>query len=312
MEEMIMEYDYLQHHGILGQKWGVRRYQNPDGTLTAEGKKRLDVGKRATSVSQKSKREQDKWRRKAMRQHSGVETPKFTNTETLNPDEAYVKKKGETVNHLTIADKITPREGVLYVSATDEDQMLYKSVLAARIMKHCKTKTINSIDIELKEDLKAPSRKESISLFYDYYNDNKNQVDEYLRNRSKQIVKILEDDNEEKSVIKEWTNIRDRITTGSKSAIENYGYRIFNHDFTEKDILSNPVFKGYVDVLKTKGYNALIDDNDSKYNHMGAKVPIAILDPLGVIGNMTVEELHADSVYSRYMDWLEAEMRKTN
>ena len=29
---------YLYHHGIKGQKWGVRRYQNPDGTLTAEGK----------------------------------------------------------------------------------------------------------------------------------------------------------------------------------------------------------------------------------------------------------------------------------
>lgn len=31
---------YLEHHGIKGQKWGIRRYQNPDGTLTAEGKKR--------------------------------------------------------------------------------------------------------------------------------------------------------------------------------------------------------------------------------------------------------------------------------
>lgn len=32
----------LYHHGILGQKWGVRRYQNKDGTLTSAGKKRYD------------------------------------------------------------------------------------------------------------------------------------------------------------------------------------------------------------------------------------------------------------------------------
>ena len=30
----------LKHHGIKGQKWGVRRFQNKDGTLTAKGKKR--------------------------------------------------------------------------------------------------------------------------------------------------------------------------------------------------------------------------------------------------------------------------------
>lgn len=31
---------YLAHHGIKGMKWGIRRFQNPDGTLTAAGKKR--------------------------------------------------------------------------------------------------------------------------------------------------------------------------------------------------------------------------------------------------------------------------------
>lgn len=34
------QYGYLAHHGIKGQKWGIRRYQNADGSLTAQGKAR--------------------------------------------------------------------------------------------------------------------------------------------------------------------------------------------------------------------------------------------------------------------------------
>jgi hypothetical protein len=36
-----MDDNSLAHHGILGQKWGVRRFQNRDGSLTVAGKKRL-------------------------------------------------------------------------------------------------------------------------------------------------------------------------------------------------------------------------------------------------------------------------------
>ena len=34
----------LYHHGIKGMKWGVRRYQNLDGSLTTAGKKRYSDG----------------------------------------------------------------------------------------------------------------------------------------------------------------------------------------------------------------------------------------------------------------------------
>ena len=35
-----MDNNELYHYGVLGMKWGIRRYQNKDGTLTALGKKR--------------------------------------------------------------------------------------------------------------------------------------------------------------------------------------------------------------------------------------------------------------------------------
>lgn len=42
---MTYEYSqYLAHHGIKGQKWGQRRYQNLDGSLTQDGRERYGVG----------------------------------------------------------------------------------------------------------------------------------------------------------------------------------------------------------------------------------------------------------------------------
>ena len=38
------EYGSISHSGVLGMRWGIRRYQNPDGTLTEEGKRRYGVG----------------------------------------------------------------------------------------------------------------------------------------------------------------------------------------------------------------------------------------------------------------------------
>lgn len=54
--------DYLVHYGTKGQKWGIRRYQNPDGTLTPAGRERYykdrvkQLKKEYNEKTEKSKR----------------------------------------------------------------------------------------------------------------------------------------------------------------------------------------------------------------------------------------------------------------
>lgn len=92
--------DELYHHGILGMKWGVRRYQNKDGSLTSLGKKR----KRNESDDEK---EVNRLRKKKSYELSNAELKKINERRRLESE--YVRlhpntlKKGATIVATTAA-----------------------------------------------------------------------------------------------------------------------------------------------------------------------------------------------------------------
>ena len=51
MGEYVICNDELYHHGVKGMKWGVRRFQNADGSLTNEGKIRQKAIRRVRSAA---------------------------------------------------------------------------------------------------------------------------------------------------------------------------------------------------------------------------------------------------------------------
>lgn len=87
-----MEKYELYHHGILGMKWGVRRYQNADGTWTAAGKKRYgdSEGTNNDKESPKSSNKYDRAIAKNSKQRASILSAREKNRSRI---EARLNKK---------------------------------------------------------------------------------------------------------------------------------------------------------------------------------------------------------------------------
>ena len=84
--------DVLIHYGILGMKWGVRRYQNKDGSLTSAGKKRYSNNDDIKDAPQKNTEEPKK---KSVKDMSDEELRREVNRMQL--EQSYLRMTGQNI-----------------------------------------------------------------------------------------------------------------------------------------------------------------------------------------------------------------------
>ena len=83
--------DELQHHGIKGQKWGVRRFQNADGSLTTAGKQRASATKKRTHAKNRGTLTNAQLKQKIERLQLEKQLRELTNAE-VNSGRVYAQK----------------------------------------------------------------------------------------------------------------------------------------------------------------------------------------------------------------------------
>lgn len=140
-----MNSNELMHHGILGMHWGVRKYQNKDGSLTAAGRKRVDkldseyqrltgmkLNKKKPSTDVKKTESKPKSKSKSISEMTNEEIQEKINRITLEQNlKSLTPKKisaGKRFTETVMNDVITP-------AATDVGKQLARSMFADGVNK---------------------------------------------------------------------------------------------------------------------------------------------------------------------------------
>lgn len=135
----------LQHHGIIGQRWGVRRYQNPDGSWTAKGRERYgkDVNKLANKVESRT----------FLTEERSIPAGTKMYRTSINPNEN--------------------QNGTAYVTYLDPERNLYKGGWVRNTAGADKS---YEYKYTLKKDLKIPSRETEVQVISDVINEDRNKT----------------------------------------------------------------------------------------------------------------------------------------
>ena len=280
-------------------QWGVRRYQNPDGSLTAAGKKRVSqrrpddiVIKKGTQLNNVGSKENLKLRGNV----KGVPNPFGPSAVALSlPLSAALGNPLPAVAAIgtsVIPVKRSDNEKKLFVYREDDphDKDVYEGAFTKFIKYRDSTNQIFKRKFENIDDLVSPSAQRRAELFVETYRENPklysellNRTDAYAQARKAQGVKYSP--SLESFIGKA---IFDKNT--SDIDLKRYGYGLFNMGNEWNDSLTAKGNNKYYKKLKKSGYNALIDDNNAGiYND--ANEPLIVLNAKKYLKNIGSERL---------------------
>lgn len=232
---------YLAHHGILGMKWGVRRYQNPDGTLTKRGRERLQKYKERRGTVDNSK-----WR------WSDEEREDLEKSGIVVGDKKDIIKKGSTINR--IANSGEPiDEKRKYVSLTERDKSQYESMWDA-IGVHF-DEPISTYQYKALKDI-------SVARYDTVYN---HLMQNYATTRLKNIKNVLDEFGEIKNEYTGKNSFEFDLMEQNRKELNHDLHRIF-----EKKLES------IQKEMKEQGYDAMVDLMDARGF---AEYPVVLINP---------------------------------
>lgn len=279
----------LYHYGIKGQKWGVRRFQKKDGTLTSDGKKRYSDESTTKSHKKIKVTHRDvlekKYRDKGMSpEEAKAAADKRIKVEktvavmagvTVAACAAYyaknkwtetycdqILKSGTTFHNLDSAANYRPGEH-LYVNYRQNDINYFRGHFAVNKMR--KTGQVFDHTITTNADIKIPSVKTRKSTFKELYDS-----DEQFRAAF----------NDHRGFFK-----------GKNSA--SYTYKNMWSKFGDKDTPEfNVAKRKYFDALASKGYSAIVDEWDTSKGVFRSDAPLILLNTSDkAFGDMSIKEL---------------------